>query len=194
MGRSYSDIKGSFGWMEERKRTDRETERQKRSEAKRKRTDRQKNKEKRKKGGEGRKRGKSPPSTDSTGKTSCIYPMRSSSVVSHERFPTKHLVCVERHRWGADNAESSAAVVDSWIKDGSSGGAVAGGAPEKNRAASPTAVLYAPARAPPARAPPAISRRREEILLDLDLFFIALGSILVENFRFRRILVDQVPT
>jgi hypothetical protein len=40
MGRSYSDIKGSFGWMEERKRTDRETERQKRSEAKRKRTDR----------------------------------------------------------------------------------------------------------------------------------------------------------
>ena len=28
MGRSYSDIKGSFGWMEERKRTDRETERQ----------------------------------------------------------------------------------------------------------------------------------------------------------------------
>ena len=28
MVRSYSDIKGSFGWMEERKRTDRETERQ----------------------------------------------------------------------------------------------------------------------------------------------------------------------
>ena len=51
MGRSYSDIKGSFGWMEERKRTDRETERQKRSEAKRKRTDRQKNKEKGKREG-----------------------------------------------------------------------------------------------------------------------------------------------